>query len=147
MDNKENLPQWLANFINIYQALNTENVDEICKIYHTDIIFEDPIHKVEGLENLLDYFNNLYQNLSSCEFTIDDYFYHVDTAAIYWTMSFEHEKLNSGQKVEVQGHTHLNGTGDKVTYHRDYLDVGAMLYEHIPLLGSVVKFIKKRASE
>jgi len=147
MDNNEKSPQWLTNFINIYQSLNTENVHEICKIYHADIIFEDPIHKVEGLENLLDYFNNLYQNLSSCEFIIDDYFYNGDTAAIYWTMSFEHEKLNGGKSIEVKGHTHLNGNSDKVTYHRDYLDVGAMLYEHIPFLGSVVKFIKKRASQ
>ena len=110
-------------------------------------MFEDPIHKVEGLDNLLGYFNNLYQNLSFCEFTINDYFYKDNKAAVYWAMSFQHEKLNGGKKVNVIGHTHLQGVDDKVIYHRDYLDVGAMLYEHIPLLGSVVKFIKKRASQ
>jgi hypothetical protein len=32
----------------------------------------------------------------------------------------------------------------KVRYHRDYFDLGAMLYEHLPLLGSLVKTIKRR---
>lgn len=147
MDKNETSPQWLSNFITIYQSLNTENVHDICKIYDADIVFEDPIHKVDGLEDLLNYFDNLYQNLSFCEFTINDYFYRDDKAAIYWTMLFKHEQLNGGKQIEVIGHTHLRGNDDKVIYHRDYLDVGAMLYEHIPVLGSAVRFIKKRASQ
>lgn len=147
MDENKIPPQWLANFITIYKSLNTENIHEICKIYHTNIIFEDPLHKVEGLVDLLNYFSNLYQNLSFCEFTINDYFYTDDKAAIYWTMLFKHEKLNGGNDIEVIGHSFLRGHDDKVIYHRDYLDVGAMLYEHIPVLGSAVRFIKNRASQ
>lgn len=147
MDNNQSTPQWLSNFITIYQSLNTENVNDICKIYHTNVVFEDPIHKVEGLEDLLSYFNNLYQNLSFCKFTIDNYFCNDDKAAIYWTMLFKHEKLNGGDYVEVIGHTQLKGHDDKVLYHRDYLDVGAMLYEHVPVLGCAIRFIKKRASQ
>lgn len=147
MANNEHSPQWLSNFLTIYQTLDTDNVNDICNIYHTDIVFEDPIHKVEGLDNLLDYFNNLYQHLSLCQFTINDYFYKDDKAAVYWVMTFQHHKLNGGKKIEVIGHTRLEGVGDKVISHRDYLDVGAMLYEHIPLLGGAVKFIKKRASQ
>jgi len=107
MANNEHSPQWLSNFITIYQGLNTDNVNDICNIYHDDIVFEDPIHKVEGLDNLLGYFNNLYQNLSFCEFTINDYFYKDNKAAVYWAMSFQHEKLNGGKKVNVIGHTHV----------------------------------------
>lgn len=147
MNNNELSPQWLLNFVTIYQSLHTDNVDDIRQIYHRDIIFEDPLHRVEGLNNLLDYFNKLYQNLSYCEFIITDSFYSHNQAAVYWVMSFKHPNLNGGELVEVIGHTHLKGIDDKVTYHRDYLDAGAMLYEHIPVLGSAIRFVKKRASQ
>ena len=32
----------------------------------------------------------------------------------------------------------------KVCQHRDYFDLGAMLYEQLPLLGPVVRTIKMR---
>lgn len=146
MENNDRSPEWLSKFVDVYQSLNTDNVGNISQVYHTDIQFEDPMHKIDGLENLLEYFSKLYQNLSHCSFTITDYFSAKDRAAVYWTMSFKHESLNRGNAIEVIGHTLLQGVGDRVTYHRDYLDVGAMLYEHIPLLGSAVKFIKQRAS-
>lgn len=139
-------PQWLSNFIDIYQSLNTENVKLIEKIYHPEVVFEDPLHRVEGRDSLLQYFEQLYLNLSQCDFTIDRYFVDGNNAAIYWNMEFCHSKLNGGRSINVSGHTHIRGRHDKVIYHRDYLDAGAMLYEHIPLLGGAVRFIKRRAS-
>ena len=32
----------------------------------------------------------------------------------------------------------------KIIEHHDYYDLGAMVYEHIPLFGGVVKGVKKR---
>ena len=62
-------------------------------------------------------------------------------------MSYSHKRLNSAQPIQVQGHSLLKMADDKVIYHRDYVDLGAMLYEHIPLLGKVIRTIKARASQ
>jgi len=140
-------PDWLPKFIDVYQQLGVDNVDDINDIYHSNVIFEDPLHRVEGLPLLLDYFQGLYTNLSSCSFVITNYFSGDEQASIYWRMTFTHSKLNGGKPVSVEGHSHLKGLDGKVVYHRDYLDVGAMLYEHIPVLGRAVKFMKKRASQ
>lgn len=47
--------------------------------------------------------------------------------------------------MTVEGATRLefDETG-KVCLHRDYFDLGAMLYEQLPLLGAVVRTIKGR---
>jgi len=37
--------------------------------------------------------------------------------------------------------SHLKFADGKVISHRDYFDLGEMLYEHIPLLGGVIKSI------
>ncbi len=60
-------------------------------------------------------------------------------------MTFSHPRLRGSAPVTVEGATRLefDETG-KVCLHRDYFDLGAMLYEQLPLLGSVVRTIKGR---
>jgi limonene-1,2-epoxide hydrolase len=48
----------------------------------------------------------------------------------------------SWQDLEVQGISHLKFLENQVIYHRDYFDLGEMVYEHVPVLGKIVRFIK-----
>lgn len=142
-----NFPTWLIKFVDTYQKLGTNNLNLLNGLYSSDVVFVDPMHHISGLDNLTDYFNELYTNLSSCSFHIDEVIHNKQEAAIYWTMQYCHPKLNKGNTVEVHGHSKLRGNEDKVIYHRDYLDLGAMIYEHVPLLGRVIKHIKNRVSQ
>jgi hypothetical protein len=136
----------INQFIQTYQSLNKDNLAQLTDIYHPDINFIDPLHQVEGLAALTGYFASLYENLVSCEFEIQAQLWQANQAALYWQMQYQHASLNGGKSVRVDGCSHLKFTDGLVIYHRDYLDAGAMLYEHIPLLGSAIRFIKKRAS-
>ena len=139
-------PLWLSNFVTVYQKLSKDNLELLSAIYHDKVTFIDPIHHVEGFENLYQYFKSLYQNLSSCEFVIDDVIWQDSQASLFWTMTYQHPKLNKGKPVIVLGSSHIKGEGDKVIYHRDYLDLGAMLYEQLPILGKLTKWIKIKAA-
>jgi hypothetical protein len=143
----EHKPQWLVNFIDNYSQLSIDNLDLLENIYHRNITFIDPLHKVQGFENLQKYFYGLYENLTSCRFNIDHTFENKNEAAIYWVMSYQHPKLNSGKMITVQGHSHIKGENEKVIYHRDYLDAGVMLYEQLPIIGKVIQWIKTRATK
>ena len=140
-------PQWLVNFIDNYSQLSTDNLELLENIYHKDITFIDPLHKVQGFEDLQKYFYGLYESLTSCCFTIEHIFQSNNEAVVYWCMSYQHPKLNSAKLITVQGHSHIKGENDKVIYHRDYLDAGAMLYEHLPLIGRVIQWIKVKAAK
>jgi hypothetical protein len=61
-------------------------------------------------------------------------------------MNYCHPFLSKGKEVEVSGTSHIQGDEDKVRYHRDFVDLGAMLYEHIPFVGKLIAFIKRRAA-
>jgi hypothetical protein len=136
---------WLDNFVDVYQKLSIDNLDLLGNIYHQNITFEDPMHKVEGFTNLHRYFKRLYENLSSCEFVIEQVIVKDDNAAIYWKMIYQHTKLNKGKNVTVYGNSLLKSQDDKVIYHRDFLDLGAMLYEQLPVFGKLIKWIKSQA--
>ena len=35
----------------------------------------------------------------------------------------------------------------KLTYHEDIYDLGEMLYEHVPLMGTIIKWLKRRLAQ
>lgn len=144
---RNNLSSELQNFIDVYQGLHTNNIEELRDVYATYVEFIDPMHQVHGLDNLIEYFQRLYCNLQSCTFTVYDAFEQGNCAAIYWQMEYVHPKLNSSKPVIVHGHSRLKLAKQQIIYHRDYLDLGAMLYEQIPVVGRLIKVIKQRASQ
>ena len=118
--------------------------DDLAKIYAPDIVFVDPLGRVEGLENLSNYFSGVYKNVTSCRFVYIDEWRLDSKTSIKWDMIFQHPKLAGGSEIEVRGVSLLEFS-DKVHYHEDIYDVGALMYEHIPVLGQPVKWLKRRA--
>ena len=139
-------PIWLEKFVTVYQALSIDNLECLSSIYHQNITFIDPIHRIEGYCALKAYFQSMYENLSQCNFVINNVITHSNQAAIYWQMTYVHPKLNKGRPVTVSGSSHIKGENDLVIFHRDYLDIGNMLYEQLPVIGKLVKWVKAKAS-
>lgn len=140
-------PEWLSNFISTYENLSKTNLWLLPGTYHKDVVFVDPMHQIEGIEALQAYFEHLYTNLSFCNFNIERTIVEDNQAAVYWVMTYQHPKLNNGQTVTVHGNSHLKGEKNKIIYHRDYLDLGAMLYEQIPVFGRLTQWIKQKARQ
>lgn len=117
-------------------------------LYDDAVIFEDSFHRIEGVAELLRYFDGLYESLTQIQFVFHDYWpsgarESRQSAMLTWTMTFGHRRLNRGRPISVDGSSliHFN---DKVYYHRDYFDGGQLLYEHVPLLGTLIKKLKQR---
>ena len=136
---------WLEQFISVYQQLDADNLALIEQVYHPQIVFIDPMHKLSGLAELHDYFSGLYSNIVACDFIIEHAIEQADEAALYWQMRYRHPHLNGGKEIAVQGHSHLRVSDGKVIYHRDYIDLGAMLYEQLPVFGRLISWLKRRA--
>jgi hypothetical protein len=64
---------------------------------------------------------------------------------VQWQMNFSHPRLKGGKTIVVDGASYLRfNEAGKVSYHRDYFDLGAMLYEQLPLLGRIIVAVKRR---
>ncbi|GIU12144.1 MULTISPECIES: nuclear transport factor 2 family protein [unclassified Shewanella] len=136
----------IDSFIILYQQLNKDNLHLLGQVYSDDIEFSDPLHHVSGLPALTNYFANLYQNVASIDFDIHQVIHQQGAASLKWTMVFSHSKLNAGADITVNGVSIL-GLNSKIYQHQDFFDLGTMLYEHIPLVGSLVKLVKAKASQ
>ncbi|MAV75930.1 MAG: hypothetical protein CBD32_02580 [Actinobacteria bacterium TMED172] len=113
------------------------------EVYSENVTFKDPIHQIEGLMAYRRYMDSMYSNVVSCEFTYHEHWIGENSATIKWDMLFRHRKLGNGKLITVRGITHVRFS-DRIDYHEDVFDVGAMLYEHLPLLGRMLLKIKAR---
>jgi len=109
-------------------------------IYASDIIFKDPIHEIHGIEQLTIYFQKLNSNLieGSFQFTNESIF--KNKAYLTWEMNL---KLKSPKKSVYASGISVLFFDNKITYQRDYFDAGELFYEQIPILGRIIRIIKK----
>lgn len=130
---------------NEYNGTNPEVLD---KFYHNDVVFEDPITKVEGIDELKKYYEHAYANVKSIEFVFKNIIEAGNVYTCEWDMILKAKMLNFGKEISVRGLSLLTFDEEtsKVIRHHDYLDLGDMVYERIPGVGSLVKILKSQLS-
>lgn len=134
----------IENYVATINALPTGDCDALLRqVYAENILFKDPAHEVQGLDNLIRYFSKLYSNTLSCDFVLQQHIIEDEQASMRWVMTLAHKSLKKGAPVRVDGASFLTfDNSNKITYHQDYFDLGQMLYENVPLVGNITKFIK-----
>ena len=133
----------IPRFKAFYQDFGSAQLDRLAAIYHDKVVFRDPVHEIRGLVELEDYMGSLLADLDDCRFEYLDELSGGSAAYIKWLMHFRHPKLGSRQ-ISVRGVSHLHIEDNRIAFHEDFYDLGAMLYEQVPLVGNVTRWLKLR---
>ena len=125
--------------------LNKTNIVTLNDLYEDHIRFVDPVHEINGLDCLICYFDNMIKNTTECRFEFLDQCIAADKAYFKWKMYYAHPKISSARQC-LKGVTHIE-FNKKIFFHEDIYDLGAMVYEHLPVIGKVTKVVKNRLSQ
>lgn len=136
-------PQIIYDIKSLYQRLNRHNIEIVRDVYSDDIEFIDPLHRLRGREEFERYISAMYDNVLEINFDYGSEVVADGSAFMPWVMAFRHRRLNQGATIFVEGVSHLR-FNERIYYHCDYYDAGALLYEHIPLLGWAIKKVKSK---
>ncbi len=134
----------LERLADFYRCLDDSQLPRLSQIYHPQITFIDPVGQHDGLASLEHYFRQLLKTVNYCRFDIQHILQYGSEATLLWRMDYSHPSLQKGQDLSLDGISHLRQADGLIIYQRDYYDMGAMLYEHVPLLGTAVKALKER---
>ncbi|ALS99157.1 nuclear transport factor 2 family protein [Lacimicrobium alkaliphilum] len=135
----------LSEFRAFYEQLQSSSLSQLPSVYSEDVRFIDPVAEHHGLDALDTYFGRLLENCGECRFTIHSCVLQGQQGFVTWTMIFSHPKVKKGAMICVDGCSEIMlNTEQKVCQQRDYYDLGAMLYQHLPLIGPVINWLKKR---
>lgn len=126
-----------------FNDLNAQNLDILNSFYDQNAVFQDPVGKANGLNEIKKYYQHVYKNVEEISFNFIDIRTSGPHYYAHWIMRLKARSLNFGKSFEVDGLSHIEfNEKNLVVYHRDYLDLGSMLYERIPVIGSLVRKIK-----
>lgn len=139
-------PELLTRFRDLFNGMASGNLGNLASVYSDDVVFTDPFATVEGLDHLGRYLGNSYQNVISCQFEFGQPAVDEEQTAIPWKMYLRHRRLRKGELLMVDGISLLTIRGQRICRHRDYFDAGQLLYENVPVIGRMIRWIRGQAA-
>lgn len=134
----------LTRLCDFYRHLDMSLLPQLSRIYHPHVVFIDPVSHYDGVDALERYFAQLLKKVNYCRFDIQPALVQGDEASLFWRMEYSHPSLKKGHAMSLNGASHLRLAENRIINQRDYYDLGAMIYEHVPMLGGAVRAIKAR---
>ncbi|MEH8020660.1 nuclear transport factor 2 family protein [Rheinheimera metallidurans] len=134
----------IEQFLTFYNNLSSANLEQLAQLYHADITFIDPVHQLNGRQALSHYFAHAYERLQQCRFTAAEKLEQAEQGFISWKMQFAHPAIAKGKLLEVDGCSVLRWQDNMIIYQRDYYDLDAMVFQHLPILGWLTAKVKHR---
>jgi SnoaL-like domain len=136
--------QDLATF---FSTLSPQSVAQLHTVYDAQARFKDPFNEVQGLAEIERIFRHMYVALDQPHFVITGQLVDGAQAFLTWEFIFRFKRFDTTTWQTVRGASHvLFNEHGLVTLHRDYWDAAEELYEKLPVLGSVMRWLKKRAN-
>lgn len=131
----------VARIVEYFETLTPESVSRLGEHYASNAYFKDPFNEVNGLEGIRRVFSHMYRQVEAPRFRVVDRIVGAGGAMLAWEFTFR----GRGCDMLVRGATHLrfNGRG-KIVYHRDYWDAAEELYAKLPLLGPLMRLLRRR---
>lgn len=136
----------IDKFVGFYTSLDAASLSVLPEIYHSNAVLIDPFGHHQGLKSIEGYFRHLLENIKHCRFDIDEPFYDGQRFAVSWVMHWSHPRVAGGKALSLPGCSFGQVQHERIVQQRDYYDAGEMIYEHLPILGGVVRSVKRRVS-
>lgn len=120
-----------------YEELTPASLDRLPEFYTGDAFFKDPFNEVRGVEALQRIFTHMFERVDEPRFVVTERWADENSAMLVW-------ELRYGKEGRIRGVSHLRFAEDgRVAYHRDYWDAAEELYMKLPVLGSVMRGLRR----
>lgn len=120
-----------------YEQLQPLDLDRLGQLYTEDCRFKDPFNEVQGVAAVRHIFAHMFETIESPRFVVREAFSEGDQAFLSWD-------FHAGRFV-ICGATHLRFAPDgRVQDHRDYWDAAEELYEKLPVLGALMRLLRRK---
>ncbi|MBV8635862.1 MAG: nuclear transport factor 2 family protein [Burkholderiaceae bacterium] len=131
----------LTRVVEFYESMTPQSLESIESIYSANAAFKDPFNDVQGTEAITAIFKHMYTQVESPRFQVRSRMADGNEAFLSWHFLFRMH----GKEQCIEGATHLrfDSTG-LIVEHRDHWDAAEELYEKLPVLGILMRWLKRR---
>jgi ketosteroid isomerase-like protein len=135
----------LARLIAFFESIATDNVHQLAEVYASDVWFKDPFNEVRGIDEVMRIFVHMFTQVDGPRFVVTDSVLQGDQAFLTWNFLFRMKRFSRDEQC-IRGASHVRFAPDgRVMFHRDYWDAAEELYEKLPVLGGLMRVLKRAA--
>ena len=136
----------VERIVDLFEQLRPSDLEHLGQFYNADARFKDPFNEVRGTDAVAAVFRHMFDTLDNPRFVIKDAFVQGDQCFLSWDFVFRMRRFRHDE-LTVRGASHLVfDAAGMVSNHRDYWDAAEELYEKLPVVGTLMRWLKNRAS-
>ena len=136
----------VARIVARFENLSVQDLPLLAEIYTPDARFKDPFNEVQGVAAIQRIFAHMFESLDGPRFVIRERIVQGEQCFLSWDFIFRMKRFSTEEQV-IRGGSHLRLAADgRIAVHRDYWDAAEELYEKLPLLGALMRWLKRRAN-
>ncbi len=131
-------------FVNLYNQLEDNALaDNVAKAYAEKLYFNDTVVTLHDQQALQKYLQHTQEALDSMQFEVLDTYEKNNDVLVRWSMRTQFTILGQQRDVHSIGISHLRFDSDgKIVLHQDYWDSTQGFYQHVPIIGGFLRWIK-----
>ena len=123
------------------------DLPRLAALYASGARFKDPFNDVRGVPEVQRIFVHMFDALDEPRFKVRDVIRQGDQCFLTWEFRFRF-KRGSRATQTISGGSHLVFDAQGlIALHRDYWDAAEELYEKLPVLGALMRWLKRRANK
>ena len=128
-----------------FEQLKPADLARLGETYTEDARFKDPFNEVTGVPDIRRVFEHMFASLDGPRFVVHEVILQGPQCFLSWDFLFRMRRFDRSEQV-IRGGSHLQLAADgRIAMHRDYWDAAEELYEKLPLLGGLMRWLKRRA--
>ena len=139
--------QKFKDIAHYFETISPESVGHIKNLYAPTARFKDPFNDVRGTAEIERIFQHMYVSLEAPRFVVVAQIVDGSQAFLTWEFRFKFKRFDTQTEQMVLGTTHLVlDEQGQISLHRDYWDAAEELYEKLPVVGALMRWLKGRAN-
>ena len=137
-----------ARVVDFFETLSPASLAQLSALYTPHAYFKDPFNEVSTLADIRQIFSHMYATLEQPHFGVTGCIVDGAQCFLTWEFKFRFKSYDRRTDQTVRGGSHLkfNAQG-LVEFHRDYWDAAEELYEKLPVVGGLMRWLKQRARQ
>ena len=137
----------VERLVQFFEKLQPQDLPRLAQMYAQDARFKDPFNEVQGLAAVQAIFAQMFRQLHEPRFVVTSCMAQGNEAFLAWSFHFRFRSHAPQVTQTILGATHVRlGPDGRVVWHRDYWDAAEELYEKLPVVGSLMRWLKRRAN-
>lgn len=133
--------------VQAFESITPASVAALGDIYTPHAHFKDPFNDVRGLDAVQGIFAHMFVALDAPRFVVTRRIVDGAHCFLVWEFRFRFRRFDTAREQCIAGGSHLQLAPDgRILDHRDYWDAAEELYEKLPLLGGLMRWLKRRAN-